>query len=198
MMTLNLKWLLSVVALASCASALGGNVALGKPVSLTGAFGVPIEFVYGHGTLAPASTITDGIFHPEHSYWSSDSVWWEADDPSGQSIDIDLQGNKSIVGFLVQADDNDDYYLTGDSGWICDVAFAGGGGLITRSITLPTPVVTSHLHLFAYPGVISGHDSSFACTEIQAFDDAVPPVPEPATFLPLAAGALALTRRRKR
>ena len=183
------------------AVAFGENVARNKPVTLIGGFGVPIEDVYGHGVLAPASSITDGTFTDEGHYWSDNTVWWEATDPSAISINIDLQGSKTITGFLVQADDNDQYVLSGDSGYICTVDFAWGFGMTTRRIVLGSAVITSHLKLVALAVSAPGSDSSYACSEIQAFDGAVPynPTPEPASFAALGVGVLGfLVRTRKR
>jgi hypothetical protein len=77
----------------TAAAARAENVALGKPVTLNGAFGVGIA--WPGAPLAPAWTLTDSHFLPESTWRQSGSVWWDENYPGsvGNSIIIDLLGS---------------------------------------------------------------------------------------------------------
>lgn len=185
------------------------NVALNQPVTGSGSFGSTVSF----------STIDDGTFFPENTFWQSGTVWWNdssTPDPSTtQSLTITLNQVYSISGIIIQADNNDSYTLdyrssaTGSWQTLWNVPFAfNGGGLATRpstdqttQYTLSTPVDVEAVKFFANSG-----DGDYSVSEIQLFGSAgsgpTPPpssgVPEPGTWGLLAAGASALLLRFRR
>jgi len=157
--------------------------------------------VTGSGSLnGTLSTITDGVFLAENTQWQTGTVWWNGTAPT---LTMNLGGQFSISGFIVQADNNDTYaldYWTGSAwalAWAVPVR-ANGGGMSTRPgganhslyYTLPSSIVTDQLRFRA-----TGGDNSYSVSEIQA--DGVR-LPEPGGVLLAATallGALALRRR---
>lgn len=174
-------------ALASLALALGcasyaqaSNVALGKPVTLIGAFGT------GSGYLTPplppvppASIVTDGII--QSGYWTT-GVWWDEDNSHVHSyVEVDLLGAFQIHELAVTADNNDRYLLeyrdaagTWAEAW--EVPNVCCFGLTTRTTTLATDIVATALRLSAFAPSAPGMDWAFSVSEVQALT-----VPEPAT-----------------
>ena len=175
------------------------NVALGGAVSLNGVFGVlgPSGLAnWGSGSLAPASSLTDGVFLPEQTQWNLGSVFWDASvaGAANNTIDINLGGTYAVSGLTVQADDNDSYqvqYWSGSS-WqdLWNVPAVSSWGLVTRTSGSFAPVTTDALRVYASSG-----DGYYAISEVQAFGSAVP---EPETYALLALGAVAVMVRRRR
>jgi hypothetical protein len=195
-------WLASATALA-----VPINVAEGAAVTLNGTYGVlrvPDPSNWPQNPVAPASTLTDGLFLPRGTLWNAGSVWWDAFAPEGvsanNSIEIDLGGVYMIAGFTVQADDNDTYrleYWNGAS-WITawNIPAVGGAGDQTRPdpddesaiFALGSAIATDRLRFTA-----TGGDGYYSVTEIRAF------VPEPATLalLGVALAGLGFSSRRR-
>lgn len=180
------------------------NVAEGADVTLHGTFGVLRDGSgWAHYDPADASTLTDGEFLPQSTLWNDGSVWWdEAVEASADNwIEIDLGMVYELVGFIVQADDNDAYLLEYWDGttWLTawDIPAVGGWGDQTRPdpldntaiYELGTPISTDRLR---FTGVFA-NDEYYSVTEIQAFA-----MPEPGTLALLGIGliAMALVRRR--
>ena len=166
------------------------NVALGKTVTLAGSYGGD-QGSWGDFTLAETQSLTDGIFHPEHTQWNDGSIFWNS---LQNSIEIDLAGVFSITGFTVQADDNDAYrieYKLGGSDWATawDIPAPGGWGLITSS-TLVSPFLADALRFSA-----TGGDNFYSVSEIQAFGA---PVPVPGALWLMGSGLLGLLGLRRR
>ena len=84
------------------------NVALGKPVTLTGSF---FTGGWGGGLIVDPNTVTDGTFVPQNQQWDQGPVWWDSTVTPGQYLTIDLQGISEIRSLVIQADDNDSYKL---------------------------------------------------------------------------------------
>jgi hypothetical protein len=183
------------------------NIALNKPVTLNGLYGDIGNPGLNPGgwpdstffPLAAAGTLDDGVYRPETTEWQDGSVWWNSrvDASANNSIIIDLQGAYTLSGFSVQADDNDTYrieYLDTASIWQTgwDVPAVASFGLVTRDISLGSPVVGTALRFTATSG-----DQYYGVSEIQAFGA---PVPAPASYGLLVAGlaVLGLTLKRTR
>ena len=102
----------SALLCATSASAIPFNVTLNKPASLSGVFGVlRAGSFWSPNPVAPAGSIDDGIFRPEHTVWNDGSIWWDAsvEGAGSNTITIDLLGAYRISGIITQADDNDNY-----------------------------------------------------------------------------------------
>ncbi len=199
--------LLSIlVAFGASAEAAPTNVAFGASVTLNGSF---FTGGWGGGVAGTPQSLVDNWFFAQGSQWDQGTVWWDAGQAGGapQNVVINLLGTYSIVGFIVQADDNDAYLLEywdiGSSSWlpawyVPNYDLYNGEdfwGLQTRPnpynnsylYTLPASIVTNQLRI---SGVLSDSDGKFALSEVQAYGYAY--VPEPSVLLLLGAGILAL------
>ena len=183
-------------------TAVATNIALNKPVTLSGIFGMAgFEYTnqgWGAQTpLASSSTITDGVFLDENHQWNYDTVWWD-ESVQVPFLDIDLGGDFLIDKLVVQADNNDEYIINlfNDSviQEVVDIpSIIPEWGMITREISLSTPVLADLIRFGHYPG--GDGDYLYSVSEIQAFNV----VPEPTTMLLLSVGLIGLagaTRRK--
>jgi hypothetical protein len=170
---------------------MAGNVLLGAPVTLTGTFGLD---GWGGGVLAPAASLTDGIFHPASTQWDQNTVWWDERNPSsvGNSVEIWPSAAVTVNRFVVQADDNDSYLLEYFDGSSWQTAWSipavGGWGMQTRDSGMLTPITATAFRFSA-----TGGDQYYSVSEIQAC------IPEPAEaglMAGVAAIGYAICRRR--
>lgn len=174
------------------------NVALDKPVTLNGTFGVirspsswPDASVH---PVAAGSTITDGVFVGNGTEWQTGTVWWDATMPgsTSNSIDIDLQGEYQITGVTIEADNNDNYEVEYHNlatnawqPWVYADAYATNG-MLTRAGSVG-PIVTDAFRIYGFNG-----DGYYSVSEFQAEGTAVPlPATLPAGLL-LILGAIAV------
>lgn len=187
----------SLLAAAVPAMATTTNVALGGAVTPQGSFGVGGSW-WGSGPLAPAASLTDGIFLPESTQWNTGSIWWGSTTPfsSDNFLIVDLGSSRSFDRLVLQADNNDAYavdYWNGQS-WVeaWQASAVGGWGMATRSSSIFPALTSQYLRVHAVAG-----DTFYSVSELQA----LAPVPEPETWAMMAAGLLgtaALSRRRRR
>lgn len=185
------------VVLAVPAAAAPINVALGKPVTITGDVGVT-TCCWGDDALSPPASlgsIVDGILLAEGTQWQAGTVWWDESHPAsaGNVIEIDLQGLFHIESLLIQADNNDEYvinYRNELGTWVAYGFFGAGqpAGMLTRAGTLG-PFLATGLQIDARAG-----DGYYSVSEFQATGT---PVPEPGTLLLLGAGVTAAVARRR-
>ncbi|HZO53085.1 MAG TPA: PEP-CTERM sorting domain-containing protein [Bryobacteraceae bacterium] len=182
------------------------NVALGKPVTLNGFFGnstAGTPIVWPDFAIGPASLVTDGVFNPDQQHWQTNSVWWhEHDTLPPRSIEIDLLGTYTLIGAIVQADNNEQYLLEyKDAADVWQTLWNVPVGCCFGVVTRPNPLDNTEIQALG-PVVakalrISGVDSDlyYSVTEVQVFAEQVP---EPSTWVLAGAGLGALLLRRRR
>jgi hypothetical protein len=170
------------------------NVALGKPVTITGEVGV-ITCCWPAGPVASLDTIVDGLLLPEETQWQTGTVWWDEFHPPSANnvVEVDLLGEFIITDLLLQADNNESYgihYRDEFGGWNALPIFGPSGnfGMITRSAPV-APFVATAFRIDAFGG-----DAFYSVSEFQATGT---PVPEPGTLLLFGAGAGAAALRRR-
>lgn len=180
------------------------NVALGKPVTLEGTFGVirspsswPDASVH---PPALGSTITDGVFVGNGTEWQTGTVWWDTTQPQSASNDIvvNLEASYVITHVAIEADNNDNYgiqyhNLTTNAWqpWVSANAY-NTNGMLTRAGDVG-PIVTDAFRIYGFNG-----DQYYSVSEFQA-DGVLAPLPAvlPAGLL-LMIGGLAVPVLRRR
>lgn len=180
----------AMIAMAALLAAMGAaradtNVALNAPVILTGAdFGQSPG--WGTGTLAAASSITDGVLLDVGHQWNLGTVYWH-DTSASNTITIALAQTSLVHSIMLQADNNDDYkiqYHGADHLWhdLATVSPPDAWGMGNVSYTLGAAVTADAFMITGVNG-----DNLYAVSEFQANGSAAP-VPEPASWAMLAAG----------
>ncbi|MEN0020464.1 MAG: hypothetical protein AAF747_06240 [Planctomycetota bacterium] len=157
----------------SFASAQLVNVALNAPVSVAA----------GSTGNASLSTLTDGLFLGRSTTFSAGVTWTDA----ATIIEIDLGSAQTLVGGIVEADDNDAYELLGrnlttgafETIWDIPNFDNFGSGFQTR----PNPEDVSEVFFFAAPLTTdtirirsTSGDFARALGEVQVFVPAAPGV----------------------
>lgn len=193
----------------TCAARADDNVAYLADVATYGAgIGDSAGATWGGG-MARLDSVTDGAFNPIGQQWNFDSVYWSGT----QSGLIVTLAHAAVVNRLVlEADTGDDYrieFLDRDRTWRPLVTVETDRNPPGQNLfggPLASPVLARAFRISAYG------DNHYAVAEFQAMgewaaDDPIgpgtpsnpPPVPEPATYLMLAAGlaVLAAARRTK-
>jgi len=199
----NICMFLAMIALAAPAAAVPINVTEGKTVTVSGAIGVisatGLGLGFGDATtypLAPLSSLVDGIYRPEGTYWQDGTVWWDEHNPGSANniIEIDLGGLFLISSVSIQADNNDAYYLSFRDhfgNWITPVFAVPccGPGMFTRTGGIG-PYEATAIRIDA-----SGGDQYYSVSEFVAMGESVP---EPATFGLMGLGIVALVFNRRK
>ncbi|HEY3754952.1 MAG TPA: hypothetical protein VGL42_02270 [Opitutaceae bacterium] len=178
--------IIATFALALGVAHAGTNVTANSTVTLNGTFGT------GGTELAPQDLV-NGVFQPEMTEWQTNSVSWYGDQGPTNNVVLDLNGTYSITAFTVQADDNDqyelDYLAPGSSTWTLAtlVPVINSFGLVTRDISLTTPITATQLKFFQ-----NGQgDNDYAVSQIDASGSLVS-APEATSTLGLFALGFAL------
>jgi hypothetical protein len=161
---------------ATAASSGGVNVALGKPVTLSG--GSFFTGGWGGGQMVAAGTLTDGVFVPRSTQWDQGPIWWDARDGVTRYLTVDLGGRFWLDSLILQGDDNDQYRVSARDPngtwmqvWVAPAT--GGWGMQTRpnsgdntaSYALPAPVLADQLRVENDPYT----DGYMSVSELQAF-----------------------------
>ncbi|WP_235835188.1 PEP-CTERM sorting domain-containing protein [Piscinibacter terrae] len=186
--------LLAVAALAlfSGVASAATNVALGSTVTLSGAsFGDSGGWCCG--SLAAASTVTDGAVLAVGTQWNTGTVFWTGNAPS---ITMELAGASFVTHLDLQADNNDDYgvsYRDVGGTWhsLTTISPHRSWGLDNGSVDFAGVTATA----FTISAV--GGDGFYSVSEFAAIGT---PVPEPETYALMLAGLGVvgfMARRRK-
>lgn len=186
----------ALLSLAAPVAAVPINVALNKPVTITGEVGI-ITTIFPDAPTAPLSSLVDGVYLPEGTDWQDGTVWWDERHPGSADnlVEIDLEGLFSISSLSIQADNNDGYriFVRDGSGLWTLRAEAGtviGAGMRERAGDF-MPFEATAFRIDAIGG-----DQFYSLSEFQAIGQSIP---EPASLLLFAAAlaGLGLSRRRK-
>ena len=186
---------LAALVLCSGLAQAAGNVALGGTVSLSGAtFGDSAGWCCG--SLAAASTVTDGAYLPNGTQWNVDTVFWTG---GANTITVELAAAANVTHLDLQADNNDDY----------GVSYRDLGGT-WHSLTTISPhrswgtdmgdATFAGVDATAFAITAVGGDGYYSVSEFQAIGTTLA-VPEPETYalmlLGLAGVGMAARRRKQ-
>ncbi len=219
MKTKTLALLASVASIAAASIAHADtNVALGASVTVVS---MPSYDSYNNGTAGNLGKITDGTLLPEGTGYNSstainNAVEWNGKDTVFQ---INLGASYTINSLLVQADDNDAYYLqylnlqtnTWTALYTAPI-MSEGVGIVTRPseydptaiYTLPTSVTTDAVRIFggnSYDNACINNicgQGGYALAQVELFGNPAPvPLPASAWMLLGGLGGLGVLTRKK-
>lgn len=219
----------AVMASATAAFALGASaladplISLGAPVTVTATDSNP-GTGYNNGTSGNVQNITNGVILPDATSYGSAAATSQAVEWNGEGyvFQITLGGLYNVSGILVDADDNDAYYVdyfnSSTSQW--DPLYTApivseGFGLRTRPTPgsndpyeFATPVVTDAVEIFGGPSLDDysfGSETGaggYAVAQVELFGTPFTGVPEPAAWATMLLGmagigaAMRMSRRK--
>ena len=124
------------------------NLALDGMTGYFGTFGVG---GWGSGILATSATAVDGLFLAEGTQWDQHTSWWDENNPQsmGATVSVYFKTAGVVEHFVVQADNNDDYLISGYFNHqlvgTYVIPAVNGWGMMTRQYNLATPVTLTDL-----------------------------------------------------
>jgi len=185
---------LAALVLCSGLANAASNVALGSTVT-TGGATIGDSGGWCCGSLAAASTVTDGIYLANGTQWNTGTVFWSGDTGS---ITMELAAAANVTHIDLQADNNDDYgvsYRDLGGTWhsLVTVSPNRSWGLDMGGVDFAGVDATA----FAITAV--GGDGFYSVSEFQALGTTLA-VPEPETYALMLlglAGVGLVSRRRK-